>query len=321
MPARSKRLAIGTTVVLVSGLGVTGLAGPASASIEDGSCPGMTAPQNNRTVNQAPVPANDKATVLAGQIVAIRPLSNDTDPDGDRLAVVNVSTPGRGETCLSRTGTIEYLAPPSTRNSTQKLTYGVTDGERYRTATVAVSVVGIKPVRVTVTQRLTFKKHTHKVKTRARVAFTNLNKVSIVVLAGSPKKPNPSFHADRRSRQDRRLRHQDPSPRSLRQLPPEQRLLRSGQRRPRQHPDGTPRPRDRRGRLRRGPPDDGGSEDHHQRRLVAALSPGARVPPADRSRNWMEILRRSGVNLRLPRRGTPPHHHVRHQGKPVRVRR
>jgi len=54
-------------------------------------------------------------------------------------------------------------------------------------------VVGIKPVRVTVTQRLTFKKHTHKVKTRARVAFTNLNKVSIVVLAGSPKKPNPSF--------------------------------------------------------------------------------------------------------------------------------
>ncbi len=193
MTARSKRLAIGTTVVLVSGLGVTGLARPASASIEDGSCPGMTAPQNNRTVNQAPVPANDKATVLAGQFVAIRPLSNDTDPDGDRLAVVNVSTPGGGESCLSRTGTIEYLAPPSTRNSTQRLTYGVTDGERYRTATVAVSVVGIKPVRVTVTQRLRFKKHTHKVKTRARVAFTNLNEVSIVVLAGSPKKPNPSF--------------------------------------------------------------------------------------------------------------------------------
>ena len=193
MSVRLKRLAIGTTVGLVSGLGATGLAGPAAASFEDGSCPGMAAPQNNRTVNQAPVPTSDTATVLAGQLVAIRPLSNDTDPDGDPLAVVNVSTPGRGETCLGRNGTIEYLAPPSTRNSVQRLTYGVTDGERYRTATVTVSVVGIRPVRVTVTQRLTFTKHTHKVKTRARVAFTNLNKVSIVVLAGNPKKPNPSF--------------------------------------------------------------------------------------------------------------------------------
>jgi hypothetical protein len=193
MPGPSKRLAVGATIVLVCGLGVTGPAGPASASFEDGSCPGMTAPHNNRTANQAPEPTNDEATVLAGQVVAVRALSNDTDPDGDRLAVVNVSAPGRGATCLSRTGTIEYLAPPSTRSSTQRLTYGVTDGERYRTATVTVSVVGIKPVRVTVTQRLTFKKHTHKVRTRARVAFTNLNKVSIVVLAGSPRKPNPSF--------------------------------------------------------------------------------------------------------------------------------
>ena len=170
------------------------------------------------------MPANDKATVLAGQVVAIRPLSNDTDPDGNRLAVVNVATPGGGETCLSRTGTIEYLAPPSTRSSTQKLTYGVTDGERYRTATVAVSVVGIKPVRVTVTQRLRFKKHTHKVKTRARVAFTNLNKANIVVLAGSPKKPNPSFTRTSCSRQDRRLQSPRSVPGFATSLPPEQRL-------------------------------------------------------------------------------------------------
>ena len=193
MNACFKRIAIGTTVVLVSGVGVTGLAAPATAAMDDGSCPGMTAPQNTNPVNQAPEPKADKARVRAGQIVVIRPLSNDTDPDGDRLAVVNVSTTSRGATCLSSTGTIEYLAPSSTRDSIQRLTYGVTDGDRYRTATIDVSVVGIKPLRVTVTQRLTFTKHTHKVKTRARVRFTNLNNRTVVVLAGSPRRINPSF--------------------------------------------------------------------------------------------------------------------------------
>lgn len=193
MPARFKRIAIGTTVLLVAGLGATGLAGPAAGSIENGYCPGMTAPPNNRTVNQAPEPSNDRATVQAGQAVPIRVLGNDSDPDGDRLAVVGVSKPRRGQTCVSAAGTVQFYAPSGTRSYTQTLTYGVTDGDRYRTATITVSVVGIKPVLVTVTQRLTFKKHGHRVKTRARVAFKNLNKRTIVVLAGDPKKDEATF--------------------------------------------------------------------------------------------------------------------------------
>ena len=192
MPARFKRIAIGTTVLLVAGLGSTGLAGSASG-VPDQPCPGMTAPQNTNPVNQAPEPKADSASVRAGQVVPVRVLDNDTDPDGDALAVVSVSTPRRGQTCVSRSGTVQYYAPSGTRSYTQRLTYGVTDGDRYRTAVATVSVTGIKPVGVTVTQRLTFKKHSHQVKTRARVRFTNVNKRTIVVLAGSPKKDNPSF--------------------------------------------------------------------------------------------------------------------------------
>ena len=187
-----KTVAVGTATLLLTGLGLTASTGSASADIDGRSCPGMTAPNNNNTVNQAPTPVNDKAKVLAGSTVAFRPLTNDTDPDGDRLALVNVDAE-KGETCVSKVGTVLYQADSSTRNSTQKITYGVTDGDRYRTATATVTVEGLKPLRVTTTRYLKYKKHSKKVKTFARVAFRNLNSRNVVVAAGSPKKENASF--------------------------------------------------------------------------------------------------------------------------------
>lgn len=180
-------------VVLAAGLGTTAVAGPAHASLDDGICPGMNAPQNNRVANQAPVVRNDTAGVVAGDLVAIKPLANDTDPDGDKLYLVNASAPAKGETCLGATGVLEFFAYPSSTSYTQKITYGVTDGDLYRTGTLTVSVEGVKPVRGVLKQRLVLRKGGHKVKKRAIVSFTNPNRRNVYFFAGNPRKDRPDI--------------------------------------------------------------------------------------------------------------------------------
>jgi hypothetical protein len=120
--------------------------------------------------------------------VTIKVLANDTDPDGDKLYLENASSPRRGEICVQRNGTIEYLADGSRTDYTSTFTYGVTDGDRYRTGTVTVNAQGVKPMRAVLKQRLVLKKHSHKVKQRARVSFTNPNSYRMLLVAGNPKK-------------------------------------------------------------------------------------------------------------------------------------
>ena len=88
------------------------------------------------------MPTNDTVNTLAGTLTTIKVLANDTDPDGDRLYLENASSPRRGEICVQRNGTIEFLADGSRSNYVSTFTYGVTDGDRYRTGTVTVNVAG-----------------------------------------------------------------------------------------------------------------------------------------------------------------------------------
>jgi hypothetical protein len=187
----TRRIATATSVMLVAGLGVISAPTAATAD-EDTFCPGMSAPRNTRIANQAPVPGNDTARVLAGSSVLIKVLANDTDADGDRVYVANTTNPRRGETCIDAKGVVEYLAAPSASNYTEVITYGVTDGDLYRTATITVSVEGLIPVRPQLKKRLLLKKGSKAVKRRAVVAFRNANpKRSVLLLAGSIKSENP----------------------------------------------------------------------------------------------------------------------------------
>jgi hypothetical protein len=171
-----KRVAAATAVSLVAGLGLTGSIGPASAAQ---TCPGGTAPANTNTVNQAPVPGNDRAAAQAGSSVLVRVLSNDSDPDGDPLAVVGASA-ARGETCVGARGLVRYTPNVGRNDRTDTFTYGVTDGDRYRTGTVTVDVTGLKPFKPVLKKRLILK-HNGKVKQRARVTFTNTNSKRVLV--------------------------------------------------------------------------------------------------------------------------------------------
>jgi hypothetical protein len=90
--------------------------------------------------NNAPVASDDTAQVLAGQTVTIDVLANDTDADGDALAVVRVGNPSGGSFVGVdlESGLIEYLAPDTPGSYTFE--YEVTDGEETDTAMVTVTV-------------------------------------------------------------------------------------------------------------------------------------------------------------------------------------
>jgi hypothetical protein len=169
------------TALLISVAGV-GIAAPANAGGEP--CGGMDAPQVVNPGNTAPTLANDTTSAIAGGSRVVNVLANDTDPQGDRLYVVSVTTTGNGQVCVDSDGAIEYFAPSSAASFVDHVTYGVTDGDLYRTATITVHVKGIKPLRARLVHRKT-------VRHKAQVQFTNGNDVNMTVLAGTPKKRKP----------------------------------------------------------------------------------------------------------------------------------
>jgi len=191
MSSAITKFSAATAVTLVAGLGLVGSPGSATAAT-GGYCEGQSAPANTDPSNQAPVPADDTVTALAGTLTTIKVLANDTDPDADKLYLENASSPRRGEICVQRNGTIEFIADGSRSNYVSSFTYGVTDGDRYRTATVTLNVQGVQPMRPVLKQKLVVKKHSHHVKQRARVSFTNPNPKRMLLLAGNPRKENPS---------------------------------------------------------------------------------------------------------------------------------
>lgn len=154
---------------------------PAQAAAD---CAGVSATQVVTPGNTAPTLANDSSIALAGGIRAINVLGNDSDAEGNPLYVVNVSQPGRGESCVNGDGTVEYFGVSSEGGYTTSFRYGVTDGDHYRTATVTVRVQGIKAMRARLMKRL-------KKRQKAKVWFTNPNNRTMVLLAGVPKKERP----------------------------------------------------------------------------------------------------------------------------------
>jgi len=191
MSSASNKIAAATVVTLIAGMGLTGASGSATAAT-GGSCEGQSAPANTNPANQAPVATNDTVSMVAGTLRTIKVLANDTDPDGDRLYLENATSPRRGDVCVQRNGTVDLMAPASPTSYTTSFTYGVTDGDRYRTATVTLNVDALRPLRPVLEQRLVLKKHGHKVKRRARVSVTNPNKVRLLFVAGNPRKARPT---------------------------------------------------------------------------------------------------------------------------------
>jgi len=96
-------------------------------------------------INDAPVAANDSATVVSGSTVTVSVLANDADIDGPGLSVASVTQGARGTVVINPDQTVTYTA--SVYVGTDSFTYTVSDGAG-GTATATVNVTLTAPGRV-----------------------------------------------------------------------------------------------------------------------------------------------------------------------------
>jgi Ca2+-binding RTX toxin-like protein len=96
-------------------------------------------------VNDAPVAQNDSGPVVdAGASVVILAadlLRNDSDPDGDALSIVAVTSGRGGAVALNARGDVEFTADRDA-DGPASFTYTVSDGSLTTTATVSLTITG-----------------------------------------------------------------------------------------------------------------------------------------------------------------------------------
>ncbi|MGI0013257.1 MAG: Ig-like domain-containing protein, partial [Nitrososphaera sp.] len=93
--------------------------------------------------NNPPNAVNDSTGTTKNTQVTTNVLSNDSDPDGDALAITSVTDPAKG-TATKNSGTITYT-PDTGFVGTDTYQYTISDGALTDTATVTVSVSDTAP--------------------------------------------------------------------------------------------------------------------------------------------------------------------------------
>lgn len=90
--------------------------------------------------NRAPVANDDVAQTATGQLAAINVIANDSDPNGDDLDLVGVSSPAGGSVSIAdaEAGVINFQAPATA--GVYRFAYTVSDGRATGEATVTVTV-------------------------------------------------------------------------------------------------------------------------------------------------------------------------------------
>jgi uncharacterized delta-60 repeat protein/CSLREA domain-containing protein len=100
-------------------------------------------------VNDAPVAVDDVDTVTEDGSVIVDVVANDTDVDGDALAVVSVTQGANGSVTDNGDGTVTYTPDPDW-NGVDSFTYTVSDGVLTDTATVTITVTAVNDAPVAV---------------------------------------------------------------------------------------------------------------------------------------------------------------------------
>ncbi|PYR69576.1 MAG: hypothetical protein DMF88_05630, partial [Acidobacteria bacterium] len=105
-------------------------------------------------VNDAPVAANDVSTTVEDTAVSIAVLANDSDVDGDTLAVTGVGTPTHGTAIVN--GSMVTYTPAPNYNGADSFAYTITDGHGgSATASVAVTITAANDAPVAVNDTTT----------------------------------------------------------------------------------------------------------------------------------------------------------------------
>lgn len=96
-------------------------------------------------INILPVAKEDAASTFADTPVVIPVLANDTDADGDPLALATVLQPGNGSVVRNNNGSVTYTPNPNFAG-VDSFSYTIQDGYQSATGTVTVTVVPRAPV-------------------------------------------------------------------------------------------------------------------------------------------------------------------------------
>jgi len=141
---------------------ITGLTTNGSVAVQS-SLPGGPTPTPGptpRPPNYAPSAADDAATTRIEQQVTLNVLANDTDLDGDKLAVVEVTQPGLGEVTLGANGRVTYRST-SDRSGSDVFRYVAGDDKGgLATASVWVTVLPANRPPVAVNDRASTRMNT-----------------------------------------------------------------------------------------------------------------------------------------------------------------
>lgn len=142
-------------------------------------------PASADAATDAPVTKADKATVWTGSSKVVNVLANDTDPQGDPLAVCRVGESPYRNVGLGIEGggggsELFVFASPRAKAGTYVLTYYACDFEYLTAETLTVTVKKSTPVRVT------------KIEGRpGKLKVVNPNSRRIVMMWGDPRRERP----------------------------------------------------------------------------------------------------------------------------------
>ncbi len=101
-----------------------------------------------KPLNDLPVAVTDSANAEEDKPVTITVLANDSDVDGDKLSVTEVTQPAHGAVVINADGTLTYT-PAANYNGQDSFTYTISDGKGgTATATVTLDVATVADVPV-----------------------------------------------------------------------------------------------------------------------------------------------------------------------------
>jgi VCBS repeat-containing protein len=91
--------------------------------------------------NQAPVAISDHYTIdsVQGSVIVL-PLDNDSDADGNTLAVTAIDSPQYGALVTNSDGNYTYTASENVRSAVETLSYTVSDGELTQVGTITITI-------------------------------------------------------------------------------------------------------------------------------------------------------------------------------------
>ncbi len=94
--------------------------------------------------NTPPIAVNDTVTTDEDTTLVLDILANDSDPDGDALAISSVSTPSNGTVTVDN-GTVTYVPNPDFAGS-DSFSYSITDGSATSESTIYVTRIAIEKI-------------------------------------------------------------------------------------------------------------------------------------------------------------------------------